>query len=167
MTPSRRKLVLTIHIASAVALLGSSFGLLITAVRAATRSEQDEAHALYGLMRLLTFSSGIPFSFVALAAGVVLALTSSWRLLRHWWVTAKLALLLVTILTGALVTGPSIDTMLDATGRGGTGEDDAQWTVVASLGAQLTMVLLAIVLAVFKLGGLTPWARPGTAFEHD
>jgi uncharacterized membrane protein len=107
MTGSRRKLLLTVHIASAVALLGSSFGLLITAVRAATRGDQAQAHTLYELMRLLTYSSGVPFSFLALAAGVLLALTSSWGLLRHWWVLAKLGLLLATILVGALVTGPS------------------------------------------------------------
>lgn len=160
MSAGRRRLVLTIHIASAVALLGSSFGLLITAIRAATRGEQEQAHTLYELMRLLTYSSGIPFSFIALAAGALLALTSHWGLVRHWWVTAKLALLLATILAGAVATGPGIDTMLAATAVGGSGSDGAEWTLVASLAVQLTMVLAAVALAVFKPAGRTPWSGP-------
>jgi uncharacterized membrane protein len=158
-TGARRKALLTVHIAAAVALLGTSSGLLITAVRAATRGDHQQAHTLYELMRVLTYSLGIPFSFIALGGGVLLAVTSKWGLLRYWWVTAKLALLLATIVVGALLTGPSIDTMLEATGPSGVDDDDAQWTLVAAVGSQIAMVLSANVLAVFKPGGRRRWPR--------
>lgn len=153
LTGARRKTLLTIHIAPAVALLGTSSGLLITAVFAATRGDSQQAHTLYELMRLLTYSLGIPLSFLALTTGVVLAVTSKWGLLRYWRVAAKLALLLATILVGALPTGASIDAMLDATEPGGPGDDGAQWMLVAAVGAHAAMVLAAIFLAVFKPGG--------------
>lgn len=159
LTGASRKTVLTVHIASAVALVGTSAGLLIAGVRAATRSEPAQAHTIYELMQLLAFSLGIPFSFVALASGATLALSSRWGLVRHWWVTVKLVLLLATIVTGALVTGRSIDAMLDDTGPGGTGDDGAQWTLVIAVAAQLAMVVTANVLAVFKPAGRTPWSR--------
>jgi hypothetical protein len=72
---------------------------------------------------------------------------------------SKLTLLLATILVGALLTGPSIDTVLDATEPAGHGNEGAQWTLVAAVGAQVAMLLTAIVLAVFKPGGHVPWPR--------
>ena len=142
------------HIAAGVALLGSSSGLVLTAARAATRDDPAEAHTLYELMRILTFSLAIPFSFIALASGAALALGTRWGLLRHWWVVAKLALLVATLATGALLTGPTIDTMVDATAPGGAGDSAAEKRLVVSIAAQGTMVLAALGLAVVK-----PWGR--------
>jgi hypothetical protein len=163
----RRKSLLAVHIASSVALLGTSTGLLITAVRAATRSETEQAHTLYELMRLLTHSLGIPFSFIALITGALLGLSSKWGLVRYWWVAAKLALLVATIATGALLTGPSIDTMLDISGSAGHGDDSATWTLAAAVGAQIGMVLAATVLAVFKPGGRMRWPQPPTSLRPN
>jgi hypothetical protein len=159
LTGASRKTVLTLHISSSVALLGSSAGLLLAGLRAATRNEPAQAHTIYELMQLLVFTLGIPCSFLALLSGAALGLTSRWGLVRYWWVTTKLVLLLATILTGALVTGRSIDAMLDDTAPGGTGDDGARWTLVYAVAAQLTMVVTANVLAVFKPAGRTPWAR--------
>jgi membrane protease YdiL (CAAX protease family) len=150
---TRRKAVLTIHIAAAVALLGTSSGLLIAAAYAATRGDPRQAHTLYELMRLSTYSLGIPFSFIALGAGAFLGRTSKWGIVRYWWVLSKLALLLATIAFGALLTGPSIDTALEETAPGGAGGGEARWTLVGAVAAQIALVLSATVLAVFKPGG--------------
>jgi hypothetical protein len=150
---TRRKALLSIHIAAAVALLGTSSGLLVAALRAATRGDLQQAHALYELMRLSTYSLGIPFSFIALGAGVLLGLTSKWGIVRYWWVTSKLALLLATIVIGALLTGPNIDGMVKATSPGRIGDDTAKWTVAAAVGSQIALILCATILAVFKPGG--------------
>lgn len=76
----RRKTLLTIHIASAVALLGSTAGSLVIATRAATRDDQAEAHTLYEAVGQLPLFLGIPLSFIALISGILMALTSKWRL---------------------------------------------------------------------------------------
>ena len=117
-SPDARKAVLTTHIASAVALLGTTAGLTIMGIRTAGTDDFRQAHAVYDVMSLLTFSLGIPLSFIALASGVLLATTSKWGLFGYWWVTTKLALLVGVIVIGATVTGASIDTMLDVTERG-------------------------------------------------
>jgi hypothetical protein len=93
---ARRKAVLTVHLVAAVALLGASIVLLVTGLYAATRDDPREAHAIYSLLRLLTFSLDVPLAFIALAGGALLALTSKWGIFRHWWVTTKLAILLTT-----------------------------------------------------------------------
>ncbi len=149
----RRKAVLTVHIASAVGLLGGTAGFLVVAVRAATRGNQAEAHVLYETLGQLPFFTGIPLSFVALASGILVALTSRWGLFRYWWVTAKLTLLVGVLLLGALVNSRATDAMIDETAPGGDGHGSAERLLVVSVILQLAMVLAAIVLAVFKPGG--------------
>jgi hypothetical protein len=165
-SPSRRaqlrKSLLTLHVVTAVGLLGSVAGLLVAATRAATRDDLVDAHAIYELMAILPFTLGIPLSFLALGSGLALGLTSRWRVLRHWWVTAKLALLGGTILLGALVVGPTVDTLVDGTVSAGAVDRDGAWRLVVVLATQLVMVLAAVILAMFRPGGRTPWARPST-----
>ena len=153
-----RKALLTLHIVTAVGLLGSVAGLLVAATRAATRHDVAEAHAIYELMAILPFTVGIPLSFLALGTGTLLGLTSRWGVLRHWWVSAKLALLVATILLGALVVGPTVDTLADGTAPAAVDRTGA-WRLVVVLATQLTMLLAAVVLAVFRPRGLAPWAR--------
>lgn len=148
-----RKAVLTTHIASAVALLGTTAGLSIMGARTAGSDDFRQAHAVYDVMSLLTFSLGIPLSFIALASGILLATTSKWGLFGYWWVTAKLTLLVAVIVIGATVTGASIDTMLDVTEREAPSASGARWTLVIAAATQGAMVLTASVLSVFRPGG--------------
>jgi Predicted integral membrane protein (DUF2269) len=154
---SRRKLVLTVHVAAALSLLGASLAMLIGSVYAASRDDPQEAHASYSLLRLFTFTLDIPLAFVALLGGLLLALTSKWRVFRYWWVTGKLALFLATITLGITLVGPSIDTMLDVTEAGSPGESSVRWTLSLVAGGQVAMLLAAVTLGVFKPGGRARW----------
>jgi hypothetical protein len=148
-----RKAVLTVHIASAVALLGTTAGLSIMAIHTGASDDVRQAHAVYEVMNLLTLSLGIPLSFTALASGVLLATTAKWGLFGYWWVTAKLALLVAVIVVGATVTGASIDTLLAVTERQTPATSGARWTLVAAVATQAAMVLVASILSVFRPGG--------------
>jgi hypothetical protein len=154
-----RKSLLTLHVVTAVGLLGSVAGLLVAGTRAATRDDVAEAHAIYGLMAILPFALGIPLSFLALGSGVLLGLTSRWGVLRHWWVSAKLVLLVATILLGALVVGPTGAALLDGTTAAAAVDRTGAWRLVAVLAIQLAMVLTAVILAMFRPAGRAPWAR--------
>lgn len=154
---SRRKLVLTVHLVAVLSLLGASTATLVGGLYAATRDDPEEAHAIYSLLRLLTFTLDIPLAFIGLLGGLVLALTSKWRVFRYWWVTGKLALFLATITLGITLVGPSIDTMLDVTEAGSPGESSTRWRLVAVAAAQVIMLLTAATLGVFKPGGRARW----------
>jgi hypothetical protein len=160
---SRRKVVLTVHIVAALSLLGASIATLVGSLYAATRNDSQDAHAIYSLLRLFTFTLDIPLAFVALLGGLVLALTSKWRVFRYWWVTGKLTLFLATITLGITLIGPSIDTMLDVTEASSPDESSTRWRLMFVAGAQVTMLLAAATLAVFKPGGRARWpgARGG------
>jgi hypothetical protein len=152
LTGSRRKAVLTVHIAAALGLFGASVVLLIGGLRAATREDPGEAHAIYELLRLLTFSVDIPLAVIALLAGLTLALTLKQRIYRYWWVLGKLALYAATVTVGVTIIGPSIDSMLEVTEVDSPAESSTRWTLVVLTGAQIAMVLSAAVLGVFKPG---------------
>jgi len=144
---------------AAVALLGASTVLLVTGLHAATRDDPQEAHAIYSLLRLLTFSLDVPLAFIGLASGVLLAVTSKWGIFRYWWVTTKLAILLTTIVLGATLIGPSISTMLDVTETSNPSESSVRWRLIAVASVQVTLLLVAATLGVFKPGGHVQWPR--------
>jgi hypothetical protein len=157
MTGSRRKVVLTVHLSAALGLFGASFVLFVGSLHAATRNDPQDAHAIYALLRLLTFSADIPLAVITLVGGLALALTSKWRIFRYWWVVGKLALYSATLTVGVTLIGPSIDKMLDVTEVSSPSESSTRWTLVSVAGVQVTMLLAAATLGVFKP---SPLLRP-------
>jgi|SRR5262245_35508267 len=150
---TRRKAALTVHLVTAVALLGASIVLPVTGLYAATRDDPREARAIYSLLQLLTFSLDVPLALIALVSGALLALTSKWGIFRHWWVTTKLAILLTTIVLGATLIGPSISTMLEVTETGNPGASGVRWRLVTVPSVQVMLLLVAATLGVFKPRG--------------
>lgn len=138
-----RRAVLTAHIVSSVGLLGDVAGFLVVAVRGAAAQDPSVARAYYETLDTFSIMFGIPLSLTALGTGIVLGLSSHWGVLRHGWVTAKLALILSVILTGAFVNGPSVAAVLD--GSGGREE-----TLIFSSAYQLGALLLATGVSVYK-----------------
>jgi hypothetical protein len=147
-----RNAILTVHISAALGLFGASFILLVGGVHAATRDDPADAHAIYSLLRLLTFSVDIPLAVLTLLAGLALALTSKWGIFRYSWVMGKLALYVATLTVGLTLIGPTIDTMLDITEVESPGASDTRWRLPVFAGIQVTMLLSATALAVFKPG---------------
>lgn len=86
-----RKAVVVLHVVTSVALLGEMWGLVVLNLTATLTSDTELAHSAYRLMERLIFGGGVPLSLTGLATGVVLALSSPWGLLRHYWVFLKLA----------------------------------------------------------------------------
>jgi hypothetical protein len=152
-----RKLALVVHVISSVALIGSSAGVLIVALSAAAADQTAAAHALYTSMRTMVFAVAVPFSFIALVSGIVLGLGTKWGVLRHRWVTAKLVLLVVIILTGALVVGPSMNRLIGVTAAPAPAATpdlgSSQWQPVAAAASNVLLAAVAVVLAIFKPGG--------------
>jgi hypothetical protein len=80
-------------------------------------------------------------------SGVLLGLGSKWGVFRHAWVTAKLGLLVATAAVGAAITGPALD-------RASAGDGGAStWVLVATASVQVTMLVAATALSVYKPGG--------------
>lgn len=152
---SARKALLVLHVVSSVALLGEVWGLVVLNLTATLTDDAGLARAAYQLMGRLIFAGGIPLSLSGLATGVVLALTSRWGLLRHYWVFTKFVLLIGVIVIGMFLFDPA---GLAAASPDGPAVAD-QWKAVAAVGSQVVMLVTATTLSVFKPRRRTPLGR--------
>lgn len=143
-----RRTLLTVHIVSGVGLLGATAATLLLAVSGTTTDEASFARAVYRLMSLNSAVFGIPLSMLTLVSGVVLGLGTHWGVLRHWWTTAKLGLILGVVLNGALVIGPSVAALEQDVTAAGTA-----WRLVVAAALSVAMLLAATGVSVFKPGG--------------
>lgn len=137
-----RNTVLTAHIVVSVGLLGDSAGFLAVAIRRALSDDAAFVTASHDLLGTFAFVFGIPLSFLALLTGVALGLGTPWGIFRHWWVIAKLALIVTVIAVGAIVLRPVLTDDPD-TGSGPL-IVGAAWDVAA--------LAVATTLGVFKPG---------------
>ena len=143
--PWLRKTVLVVHIAGSVALLGEVWALVVLNTLATT-GEIPLARGAYKLMSTLVFAGGIPLSMISLITGILLATTSHWGLLRHFWVMAKLTLLILVICVGMFLFDPGGMAVAPLP------SPTMQWGQVAAVSAQVVMLVTATCLSVFKPG---------------
>ena len=142
-----RKPLLLVHVTASVGLLGATSSSLLLAIVAASDRDRD----VYELISLQSAVFGIPLSFIALATGIALGPATKWGVLRYWWTTLKLVLLVGVIFNGALMIGPTTAQRID-------GEGSASKLIFA---ASLSVLMLAVSvgLSVYKPGGRVGSAR--------
>ncbi|MBE1535941.1 DUF2269 family protein [Actinomadura algeriensis] len=155
--PRVRKTLLLVHVVASVALVGSVWGLVLLNLTATLTTDAALVEPAYRLMTVLAFGGGIPLSFISLASGIALGIGSKWGVLRHWWVLAKLLLLIATIVFGAVLGQP--EAMAEAASGGDLPTAARRWREVAVVAAQLAMLLTATGLSVFKPRGRVRWPR--------
>jgi hypothetical protein len=155
-------LLVSLHVASAVGVLGADLVLLTFGL--ASLGGADPL-TIYPAARLVGTFVVAPLALLTLATGVLLGLLTRWGLFTYWWVTIKLAIVLV--LTGAVlfVLVPS----LAATAAAVSGPEPQVLTagqripLVLAPAVASTLLVVALLLAIFKPG----WRlRSGAAREH-
>jgi hypothetical protein len=129
---------------SSVGLLGASSALLVLAITASGTSDPELSHSAATLVQTFGFVFGIPLSFTGLFTGIALGLGTKWGVLRYPWVMTKLALLVTTILSGALLIGTSADRMVSGEGGGGL--------LIAAASYNVAALLTSTVLSIYKPG---------------
>lgn len=148
---SWRKLLLTVHVAASVSVLGADLVLLVLGV--ASLSGADPV-TIYPAASLIGSWLLAPLALTAFASGLALGLLTPWGLFTYWWVTIKLAI--VTVLTGAVlfVLVPALGAAADAV----TGPTPRLFAagerlplLIAPVAAS-TLLLVALALAIFKPG---------------
>ncbi len=145
LAPRTRRAVLTVHIMSSVALLGASASVLLLAITGSTTDDEQLARSAYRFASTSGLAFGIPLSFTALFSGLTLALGGRWGLLRYPWITAKLGLLVATILSGALLIGPNADRLMDGAGDGAA-------VLILGAGGNVVALVAATILSVYRPG---------------
>lgn len=151
--PASRKLVLVIHVASAVGVLGADFAVLALGAASVLQPDLPPLAPAAALVAAFVVQ---PLALTALASGLLLAWISGYGLLRHWWVTVKLAIVLALATALTLFLVPSLNRLAAVDADTGSAREVVAM-IIAPAGAS-TLLLLAVVLGVFK-----PAFRPSTA----
>src|SRR6266404_3766505 len=92
MTSRIRNFALTAHVTSSVGWLGAVAGFLSLAIAGLTSHDAQIVRAAYLAMNLTAWFVIVPLAFASLLTGFVQSLGTTWGLLRHYWVLAKLLL---------------------------------------------------------------------------
>jgi len=159
LTPSQRKLVLTVHVVTSVGLLGAIAAFLALAILGVTATDEQILRGAYPAMAMIARVVILPLAAAALVVGLIPALGTSWGLFRHYWVLLKLLLTTfatVVLLIKMQMIGDAARLASDLT---------ASHADLSSLGVQLlvhaagglAVLLVPAVLSVYKPVGLTPY----------
>jgi uncharacterized membrane protein len=160
MSPSVRKLALTVHVASSVGWLGGVACFLVLALVGLNSRDAQTVSAVDVGLRLIGWYVLVPGAIASLVTGVVQSIGTEWGLFRHYWVFIKL--LLTVGATALLLLHMQLVTSLGQAAAAGTIAGDAlraaRTQVAADAGFALVLLVAITALSVYKPWGLTPWA---------
>ncbi|MCF2531895.1 DUF2269 family protein [Yinghuangia soli] len=150
-----RRAVNSGHVVASVGLVGVEIVMIMLGVIAKNTGDATLQHATYQLMRMLAYAAGIPLAVLAMVSGVVLALRTPWGLWKHQWIKVKFVLLIVVIAIGAGLVSQWVRDLADKTevGADQAGLAAVQWYQLAGAGVQLTALVVATFLSVYKPSG--------------
>lgn len=159
MPPRLRKLALIAHVTSSVGWLGAVLVFLALAVIGMTTQDPATVRGVYRVMEPTAWYTLVPLAFAALLTGIIQSLGTPWGLFRHYWVLFKL--LINVVATGVLlIYMGTFRAMADL-----AADPEAELSSVRNFSPvlhstlALVALLLAMVLAVFKPRGITPFVQ--------
>src|SRR5919198_6616522 len=160
MRPWLRKLVLTVHLVLSLGWVGAVLAYLALDVVVAGGDTQ-RAHAAYVALALVGQWVIVPLAVSSLLTGILIAVTTPWGLLSHYWVvislllTAFAVLVLLEHMPGIAATAEALR-VSDGTSMHGSVRPDFEHA-----GGGLVVLLIVTILNVYKPRGLTPygWRR--------
>jgi hypothetical protein len=97
-----RKWLLTFHILFSAIMLGGAVVFLIMSITAASTSDEGMLKACFTCMHILAKTSVKVSTIGALVTGILLSMLTQWELFQYYWIIAKEALTLFTILLGPI-----------------------------------------------------------------
>jgi hypothetical protein len=161
MTPRLRKFALTAHVTASVGWLGTVASFQALAIAALMSRELEAVRSFYLAMELIGWYVIVPFCVASLVTGLVMSLGTPWGLFRHYWVLVKFLITVISALVlfgftqplsslGDLAADPTVSMQ---------GLRTLNQSPVLHSGGGLRAILLAIILAVYKPWGLTPYGR--------
>jgi uncharacterized membrane protein len=156
MSPSLRKLALTIHLISSIGWMGAVFAYLALGVAAVRVADDQIVRAAWTAMDLTGWWVIVPLALAALVTGLVMSLGTQWGLFRHYWVLISLALTVVCTVVLVLHM-PTVSAMARFSQTAEGAELRALGGDLMHPGVGLVLLLMITVLNVYKPAGVTPY----------
>lgn len=161
MTPGLRRLALTAHVTSSVGLLGSIAAFLLLAIVGLTSQDTQMVRSAYPAMELIARFVIVPLAFASLLTGLIQSLGTPWGLFRHYWVLAKLLIMVfatIILLVKLQLIGYAARLAEEAILPLASLHAAGLQLVVHSAGG-LLVLLIPTILSVYKPRGLTPYGQ--------
>jgi hypothetical protein len=161
MTPSLRKLVLTMHITLSVAWIGAVAAFLALAISGLTNHNMQVVRVAYPAMELTARFVIVPLAIASLLSGLIQSLGTPWGLFRHYWVLTKFFLTVfatIVLLKKMPLIGSAARRAADTTLSIADLHAAGMPLVVHAAGGILVLLVVTI-LSVYKPWGLTPYGR--------
>ncbi len=140
-----------VHIGASVGWLATVGAFVALAILGLT-ADRGIVEGVYTSAAAMTWFVIIPLCGLTLASGIAIAITSSWGLLRHYWVVFKLAIT-VAATVGLIVHLAPIQNAAAAGVNGPPTAARVQLLVASALA--LALLLAALSLSTFRPRGLT------------
>ena len=154
-SPSLRKLLLTLHLFSAVGWIGAIVAYIAVNIAALTSSNDTIVRGAFLILKPMLIYAITPLALTALTTGIVLALVTPWGLLRHRWVVVSLWLTgLAVVLLVAHINGDDIAELTNIANDTSKPASSNLGDLPNAIGG-LVLVSIAFVLNVYKPRGLT------------
>jgi uncharacterized membrane protein len=143
---------LVAHLIVSGTWLGAVVADLFLGISAATTGREDMADAYYAVMDRLVNNLMPAAAIATLATGLLLALTTKWGLVRHYWVLAKLVLGVATVVVGVAAIDRAIQDTIAA--RAADHSAAASDLLLPAIATTPLMLATALTLPITK-----PWGR--------
>jgi hypothetical protein len=161
MAPAVRKVALVAHVGSSVGWLGAIVTSLVLGVAGLASRDGQVVRAAYLTLEVIGWYALIPLSLASLLTGLIQSLGTTWGLLRHYWVLAKLLMNLFA--TGVLLLYMQTLTYLANLARTAASTADLDHlrnpSPIGHAGAAVALLLVALVLSIYKPRGLTAYGQ--------
>ncbi|MFG1603844.1 hypothetical protein [Actinoplanes sp. NPDC049265] len=144
MKPPVRKLILTVHVITAVGWLGVDLAMLTFGVAGLSGADPNVVYPAQSLIGRFLF---VPLTGLVWLVGVTNALSTPWGLFRHWWVVVKLGVTTLMLFLVTFLLYPQL-----ASGVIPEGPDRVNLVVAPAMSTSL--MIFATVLSTYK-----PWGR--------
>lgn len=158
LSPSLRKLVLTLHVLTTMGWLGAAAAYIPIAAYVLSHQDAQLVRSAVQIMDLVANLIVVPVAFASLLTGAALALGTKWGLFRHYWITFKLIFTIFAVFMLVAYTQELGHAASIAANRTLTSEDlrilQSPIHIIHPTGG-LLIVVLATVLSVYKPKGLT------------
>lgn len=164
MTFSRpvRKAMLSLHLTASVGWVGGVVGYLALSTAATTSTDAATIRGAWIAMEIVGWYALVPLAVTSFLTGMLMAIGTSWGLLRHYWVIISLVLTLIAVVV-LVVHMPEVSAIVDVARFS---PDDQ----LASLGGDtahaaigLGILLVVQVLNIYKPRGVTRYGQRRTA----
>jgi hypothetical protein len=157
LSPSLRKIMLSVHVTSSVGWLGAVAGFLALAIAGLTSREPQVARAAYISMGLTTWFVIVPLALVSLVTGIASSLGTGWGLFCYYWVLVKLLISLFATVVLLVHLQPIQFLAATATSAGILDADlhQSRLLMVVASSAAFVALLVLTTLSVYKPRGMT------------